>query len=62
MMNIILAKVLIVLFFVVWVVSAVKFDRTDDWIASIVVGFFSSIIAIGMIVFCIQLILFLFWG
>ena len=61
-MNIILAKVLIVLFFVVWVVSAVKFDRTDDLIASIVVGFFSSIIAIGMIVFCIQLILFLFWG
>ena len=61
-MSIILAKALIVLFFVVWVVSAVKFDRTDDWITSIVVGFFSSIIAIGMIVFCIQLILFLFWG
>ena len=61
-MNIILAKVLIVLFFMVWVVSAVKFDRTDDWIASIVIGFFSSIIVIGMIVFCIQLILFLFWG
>ena len=61
-MNIILTKALIVLFFVVWVVAAVKFDRTDDWIASIVVGFFSSIIAIGMIVFCIQLILFLFWG
>ena len=62
MMNIIIAKSLIVLFFVVWVVSAVKFDRTDDWITSIVVGFFSSIIAVGMIVFCIQLILFLFWG
>ena len=61
-MNIILTKALIVLFFVVWVVSAVKFDRTDDWITSIVVGFFSSIIAVGMIVFCIQLILFLFWG
>ena len=61
-MNTILTKALIVLFFVVWVVSAVKFDRTDDWITSIVVGFFSSIIAIGMIVFCIQLILFLFWG
>ena len=61
-MNIILAKALIVLFFVVWVVAAVKFDRTDDWITSIVVGFFSSIIAIGMIVFCIQLILFLFFG
>ena len=61
-MNIILTKALIVLFFVVWVVSAVKFDRTDDWITSIVVGFFSSIIAVGMIVFCIQLILFLFCG
>ena len=62
-MNIILAKALIVLFFVVWVVSAVKtHNKRNGVFTTIFFAFIDSIIAVLIIALCIQLILFLFWG